>query len=238
MRLEPCGVVGEAACERPFRLIAEVAPRRRAANTRHSKCCRREARMVLARRAPVQSRQVPSAAPPANGHPKDDASCHPVAAGIAVTRSRNTAISGAMSDADFLQGKVPCLEQMQLGGRHIFQVRLSPGLQKEGIVTRPRGRAAVAADGAATPATSDTAPDSCGSRARGRAESACDQASRGSAGRSVQPSGAIRSSLLTPCRYWPFVASSGRSSCTFAAAPSTPWPNAMNCRAMGLRPSS
>jgi hypothetical protein len=87
MRLQPCGVVGEAACERPFRLIAEVAlrlpcprtalggqarrpapvrsggarqetlagrarPRRRAASTRHSKCCRREARMVPARRGP------------------------------------------------------------------------------------------------------------------------------------------------------------------------------------------
>jgi hypothetical protein len=30
MRLQPCGVVGEAACERLFRLIAEVALRPRA----------------------------------------------------------------------------------------------------------------------------------------------------------------------------------------------------------------
>jgi hypothetical protein len=30
VRVEPCGVVGEAAWERPFRLIAEVALRRRA----------------------------------------------------------------------------------------------------------------------------------------------------------------------------------------------------------------
>jgi hypothetical protein len=30
MRLEPYGVVGEPACERPLRLIAEVVPSRRA----------------------------------------------------------------------------------------------------------------------------------------------------------------------------------------------------------------
>jgi hypothetical protein len=92
--------------------------------------------MVPARRAPVQSRQDPSAALRQRASERLRL----------VSSSRGRDRCHALKEHGdqrcdvgrvFLQGKVPCLEQMQLGGRHILQVRLSPGLQKDGIVTAP-----------------------------------------------------------------------------------------------------